>query len=290
MTDRRALVRAAEGVPAARLAPIGLLLALAVAWVVPQPGGIRLGDSGQRGEATAAAVEATLEALPANSVVALGFDADVGTYPEIRATVRTLVAQLLERDIVIAAVSLTPEGRALMLAELGRLARAGVADASIVDLGFLPGAEAALVELTRGGLPSGTAEAQGAFPRGVLAVADLAVVVGGNDLSPRAWVEQVLPRVDDLPLVVVAPTVLLPELLPFAETGQIDALLIGPRDGAAYRAGAAIDGPPQPDGVTEAEPRSLPVLIGLLIAVVVLVHAITSAVLQRARSVARAGE
>ena len=43
-------------------------------------------------------------------------------------------------------MSLTPEGRALGLAEIARLA-AWPAAGSVVDLGFVPGAEAGLVSL-----------------------------------------------------------------------------------------------------------------------------------------------
>ena len=52
-------------------------------------------------------------------------------------------------------------------------------------------------------------------------------------------------------LVAVAPTVLLPELTPYLESGQLRALLATPRDGAAYRESVA----PTPSARSAARPR-----------------------------------
>ena len=99
----------------------------------------------------------------------------------------------------------------------------------------------------------------------------LGLIVGGNDIGPRSWVEQFEPRVEGLELVAVAPSVLLPELTPYLESGQLRALLATPRDGAAYRESAApsalgeIDGPPP-----------LAVLLGMLVAVAVLGFAVVT--------------
>ena len=65
--------------------------------------------------------------LPPESLVLVGFDPDLGTYAEIRPTVRTLLADLLEHDARLVFVSLTPEGRALAIAERARLLASDVA-------------------------------------------------------------------------------------------------------------------------------------------------------------------
>lgn len=255
---------------AVRLAPLALLLLLAVAWFVPSLGWLRLASSDTT---SADRMTQALDALPPRPAVLVGFDADVGTYAEIRPTVRALLADLLYRQASIAFVSVTPEGRALALTELDRLRRGSVNTRRILDLGFVPGSEAALVRLTRGGLP---VEPDGALAR-TLATEGMAgvqalVVVGGNDLGPRAWVEQVLPRVADVPLLAVAPTVLLPELQPYLETGQVDALLGTPRDGAAYRVTLDVE---RLDRFTEPREPSRPaILAGLLVAIAVLVAAL----------------
>lgn len=254
MSDRLGLV--------IRAAPVALVLLLAVAWLLPAPAGLSLGST--EGDA-AHRVESTLDALPESPVVVVGFDPDVGTYPEIRPTVRTLLADLLARDAQLVFVNLTPEGRALLVAELGRLEAAATDGATIVDLGFVSGAEAALVALSRSAPAPGAPAALAAqLATSGLAAADLIVVIGGNDLGPRTWVEQALPRIDEPPTVAVAPTILLPELLPYVESGQLDALIATPVDGASYR--AAVD--PDPDGDAADRPVDrLALLLGMLVAI-----------------------
>jgi len=246
-----------------RGAPVALVLLLGLGWLLPEPGGLSLGSGD--GEA-ARRVETTLDAMRDAPLVVVGFDPDVGTYPEIRPTVRVLLADLLARDAQLVFVSLTPEGRALLVAELGRLEAGGIEPSAIVDLGFVSGAEAALVSLSRsirarGGAPEAVGARLAAFG---LAAADLIVVVGGNDLGPRTWVEQALPRVGQPPTVAIAPTILLPELVPYVESGQLDGLIATPMDGASYR--AAVDPEGQRDGA-DRPPDPLALFLGMLVAV-----------------------
>ncbi len=261
----------------ARTAPLVLMAALAAAVLVPLDGGLRLESPEDR---SAAPWTAAMDALPEDADVLIGFDPDLGTYAEIRPTVRAVLADLLARQSRVAIVSLTPEGRALALAELARLERGDANMARIADLGFVAGAEAGLVRLTRA-LP----EARGPerpIPRRLvdegLATMDAILVVGGNDLGPRSWVEQVLPRIDDVTLLAVTPTVLLPELLPYEATGQVDALIGTPRDGAAARATFDLNlyerlAPPD-------EPSTLAILVGLLVAGAVLGQGLVASILR----------
>jgi hypothetical protein len=241
MSDRARLLR--------RAAPAVLLVALALASQLPMPAGLELAAPDPR---AADAMTAALDGLPGQPSVLVGFDPDLGTYAEVRPTVRVLVAELLARDASLAFVSLTAEGRALAAAELARLARLGTDADAVRDLGFIAGAEAGLVDLAE----TGTA--------GI----DAVVVVGGNDLGPRSWVEQVLSRVDDVPLLAVTPAVLLPEVQPYVLSRQLDAALVTPREGAAFRAAASAS----PD--SGDEPGTLPIVVGMLVAVVVLGQAL----------------
>lgn len=247
---------------AIRGAPVALVLVLAVAWLLPAPTDLSLRSA--QGDA-AARVISTLNALPESAVVVVGFDPDIGTYPEIRPAVRTILADLLARDARLVFVNLTPEGRALLLAELGRLEAAATDGGAIVDLGFVPGAEAALVSLSRSAAaPDAPPDLAAQLAANGLAVADLVIVIGGNDLGPRTWVEQALPRIGAPPTIAVAPTILLPELLPYVESGQLDALIGTPLDGASYRAAAD----PDPDDVAADRPvDGFALLIGMLVAV-----------------------
>jgi hypothetical protein len=278
MSDRRALV--------ARLAPVALILLLAAAWLLPETGAVRLASA----ESTAAeGWTDALDALPETATLLVGFDPDIGTYPEVRATVRVALADLLNRNGRLAFVSLTPEGRALLVSELARLRRGEANAARLLDLGYLPGAEAALVSIAR--RPPVPSEADGELARrmaaeGINAI-DAILVVGGNDLGPRSWVEQVRPRVDDLPILAIAPTVLLPELQPYLGSGQLAALLGTPRDGAAYRAAAEL-GPLE--RLREArETSAAAVLIGLMLAVLVVGQAWGRRLLAQLRDAGRDG-
>ena len=260
------------------LAPLALAVGLTLALLAGEAGWLRLASSDP---ANASAVTETLDALPDRPLVLVGFDPDFGTYAELRPTVRALVADLLQRDARLAFVSLTPEGRALLLAELDRLRREEANPRRLLDLGFAPGAEAAIVRLARGPIRT---DADGAVADRVraedAAAFDAVVVVGGNDLGPRTWVEQYRPRVD-APLVAVAPTVLLPELQPYVAGGQLDALLATPRDGAAYR--ATLDLENLARLADEREPSSLAVLVGLVVALGVLGQALVARLLADAR-------
>ena len=222
-------------------------------------------------DGAARAVTAAFDAMPDDALVLVGFDPDVGTYAEIRPTVRTVLADLLNRGATLALVSLTADGRALAVAELARMDRSEANPRQLIDLGFLPGAEAALVALARG-IDGGS---QDPIRADLASSPDLAVVIGGIDLGPRSWVEQVQPRIDGMPIVAVAPTVLLPELEPYRASGQLAALIGTPRDGAAYRAHAEL-GRLERMVDPSAGPSPAAILLGLLVAIAVLGQAFGS--------------
>lgn len=263
-------------------APLLLLMVLAVAGAVGFDGGLTLNDPAA---SSARQLSATLDELPDDALVLVGFDPDVGTYGEVRSTVRSLLADLLARDARLAFVSLTAEGRALALAELDRLREAGADAARIDDLGFIPGSEAALVAISRavtGGAPLvGPAAASG------LDALAMVVVIGGNDIGPRSWVEQALPRIGDVRMVAVVPSVLLPEVEPYRESGQLAALIATPRQSATYR--ASLDAATLGAVGDTSGPAPVAVLIGLLVAIGFMGSGIASRVLGALR-VARGRE
>ena len=270
MSERSAL--------AARLAPLLLVVALAAALLAGLDDRLML-ESADDGAARA--VTAAFDAMPDDALVLVGFDPDVGTYAEIRPTVRAVLADLLNRGATLALVSLTPDGRALAIAELARMDRSEANPRQLIDLGFLPGAEAALVAVARG-INGGS---QDPIRADLPSPPDLAVVIGGIDLGARSWVEQVQPRIDGLPIVAVAPTVLLPELEPYRASGQLAALIGTPRDGAAYRAQAEL-GRLERMVDPAAGPSPAAIIVGLLVAIGVLGQAFGSrlaAVMRAAR-------
>jgi hypothetical protein len=250
----------------ARLAGIGLLVALVAAVLIGNPPGLQLANPDRT---AASQLRSVIAGIPANGTVLLAFDPDMGTYPEIRFAVRSALDDLLARDFRLAIVSYTPEGRALALAELDRLVGAGAPASRLLDLGFRTGAEAALVASVASIVPASASGPVADALRGRgggLRAFDLALIIAGGDLGPRSWVEQIGTRVPGLRLVAISPTSLRPELEPYLASGQLAALLGTLRDDAAYASSAEAPG-------THRPPGSLAILIGMLAALAVFLQA-----------------
>jgi hypothetical protein len=254
-----------------------LLLALSLAIVV---GDVVAGDVLQLAnpdETSVSAVEAAFAALPDESLVLVAMDGDLGTYPEIQPAVRAALDDLLARGASLGFVSVSVEGRAIAVAELARLQATGAGD-SLVDLGFVSGVEAGMVLLVGDALPAGASGVTAdriAERGGGLGAFDLALLVGGSDVGPRTWVEQVGPRLPQLPMVGIAPTFAEPELIPYLRTGQLVALLATVRDDAAFVQStvSAAEESATPGGL----PSAAAMLLGMLVAVVVLGRALVGA-------------
>jgi hypothetical protein len=200
--------------------------------------------------------------------VLVAFDADFGTYPEIRYATRSVLDDLVQGGASLAIVSYSPEGRALASAELERLRRGGLGDDRLLDLGYRSGVEAALVQGVTSVVPaasSGSVAARIRGDGGGIDAFDAALIVGGSDLGPRIWIEQVATRTPDLPLLAIAPTFLRPELQPYLASGQLAGLLGTLRDGVAYGADGSATAPERP-------PSALAMLLGMLVAIGVLLE------------------
>ncbi len=252
-----------------RLAPpIGLLLLLAVASLFPaseQPAGLRLASADRTRVDQMRNLVAGLRSQPE---VLVGFDPDLGTYPEIRATVRALLEDLISHGARLAMLSFTPEGRALAAAEIDRLARraatGGETAADLLDIGFVAGAEAGMVRAVNTIVPSAATGSMADSIRargGGIGAFDLVVIVSGADLGARSWIEQVGSRLPDVPMAAVAPTFLEPELAPYLRSGQLQALLATLREGVAYADEVPVSG-----AVRDRAIAALPMLLGMLVA------------------------
>lgn len=264
----------------AALAPLALLALLGVATFTRpgDPGGALLLANPDLSRVTE--LRAALATLPDAPLVLVGLDPDLGTYAEIRAVVRAAFDDLRARQARLAIVSFTPEGRAVAAAELDRLERLGVASDALLDLGFIAGAEAGMVRAVTGLVPD---RADGPLAEAVrqagggMGAFDLALVVGGGDLGPRTWVEQVGTRLPALPMVAIAPTFAQPELAPYLRTGQLVALLATLRDGAAYVTAVGDDATPTVGNAPrERVPSALAMLLGMLLALAVLTRTIVA--------------
>jgi hypothetical protein len=218
--------------------------------------------------------------LPDGALVLVAFDADLGTYAEIRATTRSAIADLEAHGAALAIVSFTPEGRAIAAAERDRMARAGAPLPA--DLGFVAGSEAGLVRGVESIVPAGargeTVDAVRERGGGIGAF-DMVLIVSGSDISARSWVEQVATRLPALPMVAIAPTFLDPELEPYLRSGQLEALLSTLRDGVAYAQVVSAGSASAPGPIA----GPLPMLVGLLAALGVLAEAAFRRLGRRAR-------
>ncbi|TMB57941.1 MAG: hypothetical protein E6J47_01180 [Chloroflexi bacterium] len=240
---------------------LGLLLVLALASLLPASDAVQLANP----DATRSdELRGVVAGLPPNALVLVGFDPDLGTYGEIRATVRAALDDLIAHGARLAFVSFTPEGRALAAAELDRMRRAGQG-ALIADLGFVAGSEAGLVRSVADVVPADAVGAVADSIRargGAMGAFTLVLVVSGGDLSARSWIEQVRPRLPSISLVAIAPTFLEPELAPYLRSGQLHALLATLRDGVAYANAVPVD----QSAVTRRPISALPMLAGMLLA------------------------
>lgn len=275
-SDRRAPANAALRQAAPVLA---LLVLLALASLVPSDlagAALRIASADRT---RADGMDAAFARLPERALVLVAFDADLGTYAETRPVVRAAIADLRARGARLAIVSFTAEGRALAVAELLRLQRLGAGSDEIADLGFAGAAEAGLIGAISGIVPRA---AEGSIVEAIrsrgadLDAFALVLVVSGGDLSVRSWVEQVLPRVPDLPIVAIAPTFLEPELAPYLRTGQLHALLATVPEGLAY-----VDGVPAADRSRAATVGAMPMLLGLLVALGVMAQSLLAPLMRR---------
>ena len=245
-----------------------ILLAGVLAIAVLVDGAVAPGrlDVANPDAAAADALADALAALPDGALVLVGMDPDLGTYPEVRPAVRAALDALRARGAAIAIVSFTTEGRAVAAAEVARLRSLGAPDDRLLDLGYVAGAEAGMVLSVTELAPAEGGEVPATFAaaRGGIAAFDMALIVGGVDIGPRTWVEQVGTRVPELPLAAIVPTVRHPEVAPYLRSGQLVALVGTARDGAAYAArGAHAGGLPSATGM----------LVGLVVALAVMLHA-----------------
>ncbi|HEX3219780.1 MAG TPA: hypothetical protein VHU77_07130 [Candidatus Limnocylindria bacterium] len=254
---------------------VGLLLLIAAAILVgPASSGSALAVANPDRSA-ADGVTATLGNLPQSSLVLVAMDADLGTYPEIRPATHAVMADLLSRGATLGFVSVSVEGRALAVAELDRLRSAGVSADRLLDLGFVSGAEAGMVRLVDAALRPGMSSPMAALIAqrgGGIGAFDCIVVVGGGDIGPRSWVEQVGTRLPAVPMVAIAPTFAQPELAPYLRSGQLSGLLATTRDDAAY-----VDRT-RPAAPADRSPSALAMLAGMMIALLVLGRQLLAAV------------
>ena len=247
---------------------LALLILLAIASLVPGIGFVAGGSADSAGRD----LEAAIGRLQTGAPVLVDIDGDLGTYPEIRYATRAALADLMLRGANVAVVSFSGEGRAIAVAEIARLRHLGVGPDRVADLGFRSGGEPALVQLASEGIgPNTSGSFADAVRKDGLASFRLALVIGGAEIGPRSWVEQVQPRVPALPIAAITPSFLLPEVLPYRSSGQLVALVGTLPAGLAYGQQVAARGAEfGPGRFAERLPSGAAIVFGMLVAIAVL--------------------
>jgi hypothetical protein len=262
---------AIRGLP---LAWLVLLVLLAVGVLVGPSVENETGALANPDQAAAETVNRAFAQVSPGALVLVAMDADLGTYPEIRGTVGAALQDLLQRGASLAFVSVSVEGRAIAAAQLDALRGSGASGERLLDLGFISGAEAGMVRLVDGALRPGMSSPLASLLAqrgGGIGAFDLILLVGGSDIGPRSWVEQVGTRLPETPMVAIAPTFAQPELVPYLRTGQLDGLLATIRDDASYVQSTATG------GVIGDLPSSFALRIGMLVALIVLLRQLAMA-------------
>lgn len=221
------------GLTPRRLLAAALLVVLLVAalW----PGG--LFAAAPAASAPVAAAAAAVERLPAGAPVLVVFDYDAAVAGDLQPVAEAYLRHLLRRGLRVLLVSTQPEGAALAGMALER-ALPGLPEAQegppALNLGYVAGGEAAVRALAMS-VPDAAPAADGAALQGIGGARDLPlIVVLARDLTAlRCWIEQVGTPYDT-PLVAGVPTQVGLALEPYRAAGQLQGLIAGVGDAAAY--------------------------------------------------------
>lgn len=190
-----------------------------------------------------------LESLPANAPVLMVFDYDPALAGELEAAAAPFVDRLLGlRSPRLTVLSTSPLGPALAEHFLTALeARQNYrAGQNYANFGYLPGGETGILSFAvnpRFSLPSSHWTSPAA--QDVTRFADYAALVLLTDQAEnaRAWVEQTTPHREGHPLIAIASAQAAPMIQPYLLSGQVNALVSGLHDGAAFEASSGVGSP-----------------------------------------------
>ena len=223
--------------------------------------GIPLAFGFQQNDLPTLVPEETLEignlvlGLPLNARVLVSFDYQPGLSGEMDAAAEAVIDHMIRlRQVEMVMVSTNTSGPALaerfLSDPLGIGQHAFVHGENYVNLGYIPGGAAGLIYFAatpRQVLPipfnlQGVPETSGVWgvpllaDVGTVADFDLVVVVVDDASTARAWVEQVEPRLDGVPLLMVSSAQAAPLILPYFRTDprQVDGLISGLPGAVSY--------------------------------------------------------
>lgn len=195
------------------------------------------------------ALYSQVENLPENAAVLLAVDYEPGLSGEMRYAANSIIEHLMVKNARLIIVSTVPTGPVLAeeLLNEALLRRPTYAlSERTVNLGYLPGGTTSLLEFAhnpRSAAPSALDTPLNGIPAwehpaavSLQSLQDFALILVLTD-SPetgRAWIEQVQPTLQSVPLSMVTSAQAGPLLQPYFDSGQIQGLSVGLQGGAFY--------------------------------------------------------
>jgi hypothetical protein len=201
--------------------------------VLSQPAEVKLAD-----------MTTFIETLSPESVVLIGMDYDVSLAGEIDNAALPILVHLMRKQVNLVFVSTRPTGSALSghLIDLGMTWFPDYALEKAFVFSYLPGEAAGLLQLAIDPRRALMIDVDGSNPwlipelSRIEELTDFSLVVLLTDStgSGKDWLEQVQPRLGDVPLFAIVSKQAEPLYLPYQESGQLQAMLAGISEGANY--------------------------------------------------------
>ncbi len=158
-----------------------------------------------------------IDSLDQGQRVLVSFDYDASQAGEMDPIAEAFLVHIRQRGAQTIAVSLNPNGLALGARVVESLGEKGIPDAAFVQTSFHPG------------------QAVGAQSAILSVPADLIVVLAGSPEAMRWWIEQATLSGAKAPIVAGASASALPQIQPYLQSNQVDAVVQGLMGGLAYQ-------------------------------------------------------
>jgi hypothetical protein len=196
-----------------------------------------------------------IDSLSSGEPVMISFDYEPGMAGEMEAVASGLIDHLMAKDAHLTLVSTSPTGPALASHLIDRLKETyGYTSGNqFINLGYVPGGASGLLGFAK--IPQRVTplsyDGMNAWTTtpltnvNTLADFNLVIVITDTPNTARAWIEQVQPRIEAVPFILVTSAQAEPILRPYYRSGdgQVQGLVSGMPGGAAYE--QAINKPSQ---------------------------------------------
>ncbi len=186
----------------------------------------------------------TLESLPVDSKVLIAVDYDPAYTGELQSISQTILDQLIVKNSGLIFISTLPSGPVLAddLLNKALIDQPQYDRELTLNLGYLAGGSNGLQELTTrpttvitrawNRLPAWSQPAVAGIER--LSEFDGIILITDSFETGRAWIEQVQPTLDGVPLLIASSAQSSPLFQPYLGSGQVDGLIAGYAGEAAY--------------------------------------------------------